>query len=147
MNKQINFEDIIYILNVRIRMIKDLLHLDIDFELFYRQTTGDLEFISAMMDTLTEKFLKNQKFIDRETDAECILDAEWQFSQLLNEISNNNSRHSFFQLPETQALLSKLKKDSFNRKKQIELSYTPVESFITEPVVTHTELSGLLGSA
>jgi hypothetical protein len=147
MNKQINFEDIIYVLNVRIRMIKDLFHLDIDFSLFYSQTIEDMEFISSTLGILTEKFLKNQKFIDRETDAESLLDAEWNFSQLLNEFSNNYSLYSFINFSETQALIARFKKESLTRKKQIEESCSPDESFITETVVTHMELSDLLGSA
>lgn len=147
MNKQVNFEDIIYILNVRIRMIKDLLRLDIDMDLFYSQTVVDIEFISSIMDALTEKFLKNQNFFDRETDAESILDAEWQFNQLLIEISNNSGKYSFTNIPEAQTLIARLKKESTNRKKQIEESYTPTENSTAEPVVSHTELNGLLGIA
>jgi hypothetical protein len=128
-------------------MIKDLFHLDIDFVLFYGQTIGDLEFISSMLDILTGKYMQNQNFVDREANAECILDAEWRFSQLLNEISNNNTMHSFNQFSETQTLITKLKKESINRKKQVEDFSTPVENVIGESVVTHTELSGLLGSA
>ena len=146
MNKHVNFEDIIYILNVRIRMIKDLFHLDIDFDLFHSQTMKDLEFINSMMNTLTDKFLKNQNFLDRETDAEGILDVEWQFSQLLNEISNNINQYSFANTPETQTLIAALKKESIIRKKQIEESCTPAESSMSEPVVTYSELNGLLGS-
>jgi hypothetical protein len=128
-------------------MIKDLFHLDIDFSLFYNQTIEDMEFINYILDTLTEKFLKNQKFIDRETDAESLLDAEWNFSQLLNEFSNNYSQYSSINFSETQTLIARLKKEGINRKKQIEESCTPDESLITETVVTHMELSDLLGSA
>ena len=147
MNKHINFEDIIYILNVRIRMIKDLFHLDVDPILFYGQTMADLDFINSTMDILTDKFLKNQNFVDRDTDAECILDAEWQFSQLLNEISNNKGQNSFTQFPETHTLIARLKRESVERKKHIEDFCTPAESSVLEPVVSLTELNGLLGSA
>ena len=126
-------------------MIKDLLHLDIDLDLFYMQTMSDIEFINSMMDALTEKFLKNQKFVDRETDAENILDAEWQFSQLLSEITNNTGQYSLISFPQTQALISGFKKESASRKKLIEDSCTPADNAMTEPVVTHTELNGLLG--
>jgi len=147
MNKRINFEDTLFILNVRIRMIKDLLRLDADSSLFYKQTMGDLEFISSILDTMTEKFLANLKFLDRETEADNLLDAEWQFSQLLNEISNNTSPYSRIYFPETFTVIDKLRNDSIKRKKQIEESYVPAEQSISEPVVTHAELNGLLGSA
>jgi hypothetical protein len=146
MNKRINFEDTIFILNARIRTIRDLLRLDIDAGLFYKQTMGELEFISSVMDMLTEKFLENMKFLDREAEADNIMDAEWQFSQILNEISSNSSPFSPAHFTETQALIVKLRKESAKRQKQIEESYVPAENSVTEPVVSHAELNGLLGS-
>ena len=146
MNKRINFEDTIFILTVRIRLIKDLLRLDIDPGLFYRQTIGDLEFISSVLDIMTEKFLANLKFLDRETEGDNLLDAEWQFSQLLNEISNNSSPYSQVYFPETQTWTDKLKKDSSKRRKLLEESSISVEHSTAEPVVSNAELNGLLGS-
>jgi len=148
MNKRINFEDTIFILNTRIRMIHDLLRLDFDTAVFYNQTMGDLEFISTVLDTLTEKFLENLKFLDRETEADNLLDAEWQLSQLLNVVSNSSSPFNINRFPEAQAWINKLKKDSQRRQKQIEDSYEPnTEYSSAEPVVSHAELNGLLGSA
>ena len=145
MNKRINFEDTIFILNVRIRMIRDLLRLDTDSNLFYRQTMGDLEFISSVLDILIGKFLENLKFLDKEVEADNILDVEWQFSQIINEISGNSSPFSPSLYPEMPAIITRLRTDSSNRKKQIDESYVPTESAIAEPVVSNAELNGLLG--
>jgi len=147
MNKRINFEDTLFILNVRVRMIRDLMQLDTDAEVFYRQTMGDIEFISACLDILTEKFVANLKFLDRETEADNILDTEWQFGQLLNEISSNSSPFTPSLFPEMPTLIGKLRTDSIKRKKQVEDSYVPTEQSLSEPVVSHAELNGLLGSA
>ena len=147
MNKRINFEDIIFILTVRIRMIRDLLQLDTDPDHFYRQTIVDLEFITSIMDMLTEKFIENLKFLDREAEADNILDAEWQLSQLLNEISKNSSPFSSAVYPELPVLINKLRTNSNKRRKQIEESYVPSEQSSNEPVVSHAELNGLLESA
>jgi hypothetical protein len=147
MNKRINFEDTLFILNVRIRMIRDLLRLDIDADLFFRKTMEDLEFINGALVTLMEKFLANLKFLDRETEADNLLDAEWQFSQILNEIFSNSSPFSPAHFPDAQTVISKLRKDSAGRQKQIEESYVPTENSTAEPVVSHAELNGLLGSA
>jgi len=146
MNKRINFEDTIFILNVRIRMIRDFLRLDTDSHLFYSQTMGDLEFISSVLDMLAEKFLNNLKFLDREVEADNILDAEWQFSQILNEISNNSSPFTPVNYPEMLTFISNLRKNSAKRQKQIEDSYVPAEHSMAEPVVSNAELNGLLGS-
>jgi len=145
MNKRINFEDTIFILNVRIRMIRDLLRLDTDSNLFYRQTMGDIEFISSVLDILIGKFLENLKFLDREVEADNILDVEWQFSQIINEISGNSSPFSPSLYPEMPAIIARLRTDSLNRKKQLDESYVPTESAIAEPVVSNAELNGLLG--
>jgi hypothetical protein len=128
-------------------MIKDLLRLDTDEDIFYRQTMGDLEFINSVMDIMTEKFLANLKFLDREAEADNLLDAEWQFSQLLNEFSNKSSPFSTTRFNETQIWIDKFRKDSVKRKKQIEESSGPSEQSAAEPVVSNAELNGLLGSA
>ncbi len=146
MNKRINFEDTVFILNIRIRMIRDLLQLDTDTSLFLRQTMADIEFINSSLDMLAEKFLANIKFLDRETEADTITDGEWQFNQLLNEISNNSSPFSPTHFPETLVLIEKFRKESAKRQKQIEESYVPSSSPVHEPVVSSAELNGLLGS-
>jgi hypothetical protein len=147
MNKRINFEDTIFILNVRIRMIRDLLKLDTDTSLFLKQTMEDIEFINTVLEVLVEKYLTNIKFLDRETEVYNLTDAEWQFNQLLNEISNNNSPFSPAHFAETQILIDKFKKDSGKRQKLINDSYVPAEQNVNEPVVSNAELNGLLGSA
>jgi len=146
MNKRINFEDTLFILNVRIRMIRDLMRLDIDPSVFFRQTMADLEFISSILDTLNMKFLENIKFLDREVEADNILDSEWQFSQIVNEVSGNSSIFLPAVYPEMAAVISKLRTDSQKRKKLIEDSYVPTDNVIAEPVVSNAELNGLLGS-
>ena len=128
-------------------MLRDLMRMDTDSNLFYGQTMGDLEFISSVMDVLAEKFLDNIKFLDREVEADNILDAEWQFSQILNEISNNSKLFSPVIYPEMLTIIANLRKNSSVRQKQIEESYIPTEHSTAEKVVTNAELNGLLGSA
>jgi len=147
MNKRINFEDTVFIIFVRIKMIRDLIRLDIDSSFFFSQTMIDLEFISSVMRMLSEKFVENMKFLDREAEADSILDAEWQFGQLLNELTNNSSPFTAGAFPEMQELINRLRKDSIKRKNLIEESYVPPENSMPEPVVSTAELNGLLGSA
>jgi hypothetical protein len=147
MNKRINFEDTIFILNVRIRMIQDLMQLDTDVKLFYNQTIDDLRFINSVMDMLSEKFLDNLNFLDRDIEADNILNAEWQFTQILNAISNNSSPFSSMTFPEILSIIDDLRKNSAERQKKIEESYVPTEHSLAEPVVSNAELNSLLGSA
>ena len=145
MNKRINFEDTIYILDVRLRMVKDFLKLDTDTSVFFNQTMKDLEFINFVMETLVEKFLTNLKFLDRDAEADNILDIEWKFSQVLNEFSNNSSLFPPSYHAEMKAMLVKTRKDSIKRQRLIEESYVPQEQSLNESVVSNAELSGLLG--
>jgi hypothetical protein len=147
MNKRINFEDTIFILNIRIRMIRDLLHLDTDPGIFLDQTMIDLVFINSVMDMLSEKFLNNLNFLDRDIEGDNILDAEWQFSQILIEISSNSSPYHQLTSPETITALANLRKSSADRQKKIEEAYVPTEHPLTEPVVSNAELNSLLGNA
>jgi hypothetical protein len=127
-------------------MIRDLLRLDTDPSIFYQQSMADLEFINSILDILNAKYLDNLKFLDREVEADNILDAEWQFGQIINEISSNSSPFlpSFY--PEMPAIMAKFRTDSVKRKKLIDESYVPAENSIAEPVVSSAELNGLLGS-
>jgi len=127
-------------------MIRDLLHLDTDTSLFYTQTMNDLEFINNVMEMLTAKFLENMKILDREVEADNIVETEWKYSQLLIEVSNNSSPFSASIFPQMSATISKFKKDSTRRQKLIDDSYVPAENSVSENVVTSAEITGLLGS-
>jgi len=144
MNKQINFEDTIFILNVRMRMIQDLLRLDTDTEVFLNQTLSDLEFINSILETLTEKLITNTKLIDRETEADNLSDAEWQLCQLLIKISNNQGPFPASKFPEIQEWTAKFKKSSEKRQKRVDESYSSMERNRFEPVVSQAEMHGLL---
>ena len=123
------------------------MQLDTDGALFIQQTIIDLEFVNSTLEMLTEKFLANMKFYDREAEADNFFDIEWQLSQLLNEIAN--SRSPFFPglYPEMRNCLAKIKKNSEKRQSLIEASCVPLGRTGTEPVVSRAELSGLLGTA
>jgi hypothetical protein len=123
------------------------MHLDTDVKFFYDQTIGDLKFIGSVMDMLSEKFLDNLNFLDRDIEADNIMNAEWQFSQILNVISSNSSPFSSADFPEILAIVDDLKKNSAERQKKIEESYDQTEHSLTEPLVSNAELNSLLGSA
>ncbi|MDR2952612.1 MAG: hypothetical protein LBU82_05160 [Treponema sp.] len=147
MNKRINFEDTIYILNVRIRMIRDLLQLDTDSDLFFHQTVEDLKFISSTLGVLTDKLIANPKFVDRELEADNLSDAEWQFNQIVCEFLKDCGSFPPAQFAEISSWISTLREESAKRQKLINEAYVPEGTALTEPVVTYTELSRLLGTA
>jgi len=126
-------------------MIRDLMKLDTDAGLFYRQTMSDLEFINSTMDMLSEKFLGNLKILDRDAEADNILAVEWDFGQILNQISNNSGMFSPVDYPEMLTIIATLRKNSAKREKQIEESYVPAEQTMSG-TVSKAEITGLLGS-
>jgi len=146
MNKRINFEDNMFVISLRIKMIRDLLKLDTDGALFYKQTMNDLEFIDSTMNMLSEKFLNNLKILERDAEAENILAVEWDFGQILNQISNNSNLFSPADYPEIPVLIANFKKNSAKREKQIEDSYVPAGHSTSEKTVSKAEITGLLGS-
>ena len=144
MNKHVNFEDIIFTLNTRIRMLGDLLLLDIDTELFFQKSIDDLKFIGFVLETLTEKLIANPDFPNREREADNILDAEWQFNRLLSKFAGESSPFSAALFPELRGHISGLLTDSNTRCLAIDKFNTPLKHYQPEAVVSQAELSGLL---
>jgi hypothetical protein len=144
MNKQVNFEDTIFILNIRIRMIQDLLKLDIDPGLFLQKTLDDLEFTSNVLETLVGNLLANPRLLDRELEFDNLLDAELQFNQLLAEFTAVSSPFSISAFPETRERILRLREESAGRRKLIDNSFARGELTKAEPLVSSAELSELL---
>ena len=65
MNARTNIEDNIFILNIRIRMIHNLLLLDADPDLFLEKTLEDADFISYTLDALLRQLAGSTRYIDR----------------------------------------------------------------------------------
>jgi hypothetical protein len=128
-------------------MIRDLLQLDTDTDLFFRQTIEDLRFVSSILGVLTDKLIANPKFVDRELEADNLSDAEWQFSQIISEFLKECGSFPPAQFAEISAWISSLREESAKRQKLINEAYIPEGTALAEPVVTYAELSGLLGTA
>ena len=146
MNKQVNFEDTIFILNVMLRMIRDLLKLDTDAGVFLRKTMDDLEFIGFILEELTGKLAAHPDLPSRENEAINLSDAQWQFSRLLDEVCGENS--PFFRLltPEIRSRISALVSENSARRKYLDESLLQSGYPNDEPVVSQAEMCGLLGS-
>ena len=134
-----NFVDAIFIVNMRIRMIRDTLRLNPPPELFLERTLDDLAFIDWVLSILAEVLTTNEEYAYAS-------DTEWQFSQLLTEFSAESSPFSSATFIETRDKIAILRETSDERRKAIEESDLPVEMAKAEPVVSSAELSGLLGN-
>jgi len=138
------FEDTIFILNMRIRMIRDTLRLNPPPELFMEKTLDDLMFIDKLMETFVREGEADGQFC-KNGEAVYMSDTEWQFSQLLTEFSLGSSPFSVQLFPEIREKIALLRANSENRRKTIDESGDPEEIARAEPVVSFAEFNGLLG--
>jgi hypothetical protein len=144
MNKRINFEDNIFILNMRIRMIRDILVLDTDPDLFLEKTMEDIDFVNNTLEALLGNLIENKRLLERDTEFDNLADLEWQFSQALAEFLTGGGNISAAQFPMLKGKIAMLKTYSQNRKRAMDDARSPAESPATEPVVSSLELSELL---
>jgi hypothetical protein len=151
MNKHINFEDTIFILNARLRMIRDLLRLDTDPGIFLEKTLDDLEFTAAVLETLAGQLAANPRLLDREQELDNLSDLEWQLGQILTEFASDmrgkpegGGPFSVTRFPQIGERIQRLKEASAGRKKIIEETFASPDQGVSEPVVSSAELSELL---
>jgi hypothetical protein len=144
MNKQINFEDNFFALDLRLRMLRDILILDTDPELFRERTLGDLDFIDGALERLHQALGEHDRLFDRQAQAENISGLEWRFSRLLTGFLNSASILSAEDGTQVRGKLSLLRVKSEERQRQISHGAPGEEVPSSEPVVSGTELSELL---
>ena len=142
---RLNFEDTIFILNMRIRMIRDTLRLNPPPELFLEKSLDDLAFIDGALEALVRSFTESNSQYDRSVEFDYISDTEWQLSQLLTEFSLESSPFPVQEFPDTMQKIAALRTSSNVRRKTLEETSVPLEIAHAEPVVSSAELNGLLG--
>jgi len=140
----LNFEDTVFILNMRIRMIRDTLRLNPLPELFLERSLDDLAFIDSILEQLVRTLSENSQN-NGNGEAEYLSDTEWQFSQLLTEFSLDSSPFPVHAFPKAIQKISALRESNNARRKIIEETNLPSDLAHAEPVVSSAELNGLLG--
>ncbi|MDR0709493.1 MAG: hypothetical protein LBF77_05455 [Spirochaetaceae bacterium] len=145
MNRRINFEDNIFILNTRIRAIRDMLLLDADPDFFLKKTLDDLEFIDSTLSVLLDNLNNNKKYIEREGQFYNLLETERSLSEVLKTISSGDGTVSVDKFPEIEDRITLIHNHSLNRRKVIEdVPFEASETSPAEPWVSRDELSELL---
>jgi hypothetical protein len=144
MNKRINFEDNIFILNGQIRMIRNLLILDTDPDLFLEKTIEDIEFIDKTLEALLENLSENKRLLERDAEFDNLADLEWQFTRILSDFLDSSGNISAARFPILKGKIALLRKRSQERQKDMEISRNQAEPLLSEPVVSSLELSELL---
>jgi hypothetical protein len=145
MNKYTNFEDTIFILNIQIRMIRDLLILDADPELFLEKTLGDVDFIDANLSMLLGNLEENERLIGREELFYSLYETERQFSEILSEMEQGNGGISGIRFPVIREKIAALREKTHERRRIIKSAAAKNDKKIPEPMgVSSVELCELL---
>jgi hypothetical protein len=143
MNKRINFEDNIFILTRWIRIIRDLLILDADPELFLEKILRDIEFIDTTLNALLESLIQNNRLIERDIQYENLADAEWQFSLILTGLLKGSGSISVARFPVIRERIEGIEQHSLERNKTIDSTRGQTDKDSMESVVSSDELSEL----
>jgi hypothetical protein len=144
MNRRINFEDNLFMLNTRIRMIEHMLLLEADPELFLEKTLEDAEFIDAALGALGEQLSASIRYIEREEQYHNLAETERAFAEVLEGLKRDGGMAA--QFPPAEEKLEVLRSRALERKKEAEgLSRAAAKAAAPEPLVSSDELSALLG--
>jgi hypothetical protein len=119
MHKRVNFEDNIFIIATRIRVIRDLLILDTDPELFLEKTMDDIAFVDHTLDMLLGNLMANGRPMDRNETFENLADLEFQFIQVLSILQNGSGNISALNFPLIREKIKILQNRSQERQKTI----------------------------
>jgi hypothetical protein len=146
MDKHMNFEDSIFILNVRIRMIQDMFILDADPGLFLNKTMDDLAFIDLCHESLLSSLKDNDRLIERDEQLYNLSESERIFCELLLELSHGETGFSTAMDQTMKETVSAMRNRSLERRRSIGDSIVESKNANLEPVVSYDELHELLSS-
>jgi hypothetical protein len=144
MNKHINLQDTIFILNGRLKILRDLLILDADPNLFFEKTLDDITFMDHVLDTLLGQIQDNNRIFERSEVLDYLFDLEWDFSQALGDFLGGAGNISAASFPVIQEQIRPLEARSAERRRII----GEEQKHTADPVIEHTvssdELNELL---
>ncbi|MDR0689977.1 MAG: hypothetical protein LBG08_06910 [Spirochaetaceae bacterium] len=143
MVKHINFEGNILLLAIRIRMIRDMLSLDVDPDLFLEMTMDDADFIDRTLEILLGNLLENRWLIERDEQLYNLSKTECQFGEVLSELAAGSGNISGVKIPVIYEKVSVLQKQSLARRKSIDESMTESGKTSDDMVVGSDELMEL----
>jgi hypothetical protein len=144
MDKRMNFEDSIFILNVRIRMIQDMFILDADPGLFLGKTMDDLAFIDLCHESLLSSLKDNDRLIERDEQLYNLSESERIFCELLFNLSRGETGFSSALDQPMRETVSSMRNRSLERRRSIGDIIVESRNTSVEPVVSYDELHELL---
>jgi len=139
------FEDAVFLLNIRIRMVRDTMRLNPPGELFMGKCLDDITFIDRVLDSLARQITGDEQLSGAGAVLDYASDTEWQFSQLLMEFLRKSNSFSAQASPQSRNQIVSLRDGSNARRKIFEKFCMAAQNESAEPVVSSTELSILFG--
>jgi hypothetical protein len=144
MNKHINLQDNIFILNSRLRILRDTLILDADPSLFLEKTLDDINFMDHALDILLGQIRNNNRIFERNEVLDYLGDLEWEFSQVLGDFSASSGGISAASFPVVQDRIRSLQDRGAERRRAIGDERKSTIAPPMEHAVSSDELSELL---
>jgi deoxyadenosine/deoxycytidine kinase len=144
MNKHINLQDNIFILNSRLRILRDTLVLDADPSLFLEKTMDDIIFLDHALDVLLGQVRNNNRIFERNEVLDYLADLEWEFSQVLGEFSTSSHGISAVSFPVVQDRVRSLQDRGAERRRAIGEEQKSTAAPSIEHAVSSDELNELL---
>jgi hypothetical protein len=145
MNHQFNYEDNIFILNIMIRMLADMMKLDADPDIFLSKTVDDLDFIAAKMNLLKESLSYNKHLISRDTQLHNLDETYERFLDLLNGMARGTGRFNVINYPYTRESVHEIINRCASAQQQIVELMRDSESGVPDHrLVSTDEMSALL---
>ena len=142
----IDFEDTVFLLTLRIRVVRDTMRLNPPAALFMEKCLDDVMFVDHVLATLADRVEEGDGGEEASGSVAGVLDyaadTEWQFSQLLTEFLLESNAFSAQTTQESRGKIVLLRESSDSRRKVFERFGTLIGE---EPVVSPTELSILFG--
>jgi hypothetical protein len=144
MDKRVNLQDNIFILNSRLKVLRDTLILELDPALFMEKTIEDTEFLDRALETLLEYLQTHERLFERDEVLDYLSDLEWDFSRFLTDLSGSPGNISAVLYPALQERIGLLRARGAARLKIIGEGRKLVAVPSTESAVSSDELNELL---
>ena len=120
MNKRFNFEDNIFIILMRLRMIRDIIILDPEPDLFLEKILDDIHFTDHLLRILLEYIQENDRLIARDELLNQLSKTEGQFSQLIRDFLGHDGNISVREIAPVSEKLLVLRNSSMERHNTLE---------------------------
>jgi hypothetical protein len=142
MKQPLNYEDNIFILNMKIRGIADVLRLDADPDMFLERTLDDIDFIGAKLCILQEKLTRNNQLVSKKELADGLYDTYKRLLDLLNDMLGGTGSFSVRCYPFLEETIKG--RVSFYTERQKLLAVRETEAESVPEIVGASEMAALL---